>query len=711
MPNADGSIWIKTEVDDKDAEAALKRFEKIAKKSAEKLADLDVKRASVSQAAQTAEKDLNLARERLVVLEEQARTDIAAFEALSLQRQEVSSLEQKWNDATGEVEKYRKEIEGTLSELKEAKSAVNELQLKITEGSEKETENIEKSRKAVQSSFQEFENVANSMDGIEESFSDVSEYSAEMDSGARRASKAMQAANKQANKFASRLKEVVRSALIFTLITQALAKFREWMGEVIKTNEEATAAFARLKGALLTLAQPLVNVILPAFTQFLNLLTAIVGEAAKVVSALFGTTIDQSAEAAENLQAEADAIKETGSAAKKAGKSLASFDEINKLSSGQTSAGGSAAQTTPAPNFDWADGVSENLQDIARSVLLIATGLALWKVSSALPGTLGTISNLLGMILIAFGGIWLAYTGFKDAWENGLDWGNMAALIGGVAIAAAALYQIFGQTGAGIALLFGGVALLAAGFKDVIENGASLQNTLTIIAGMVASGLGFYLLTGKIIPLVVAGIASIVYALAAMTGNAEQLIGNVKQIFSGLLDFFAGVFTNDIERMGEGVINIIEGVVNLALTIVGSLINAVIKGINWLIDKINSISFDVPDWVPGIGGKSLSPNLRPVKEWQIPQLATGAVIPPNREFMAVLGDQNRGYNIEAPEDLIRKIVREESGGGMNTALLQAILDAIREGKVLMVGRDEFAKLVYSSNQAESKRVGITLAGG
>ena len=47
----------------------------------------------------------------------------------------------------------------------------------------------------------------------------------------------------------------------------------------------------------------------------------------------------------------------------------------------------------------------------------------------------------------------------------------------------------------------------------------------------------------------------------------------------------------------------------------------------------------------------------------VPYLAQGAVIPPNKEFMAVLGDQKNGNNIEAPESLIRRIVREESGSG------------------------------------------------
>lgn len=46
---------------------------------------------------------------------------------------------------------------------------------------------------------------------------------------------------------------------------------------------------------------------------------------------------------------------------------------------------------------------------------------------------------------------------------------------------------------------------------------------------------------------------------------------------------------------------------------------------------------------------------------RLPYLASGAVIPPRSEFLAVLGDQKHGNNIETPESLLRKIVREETG--------------------------------------------------
>lgn len=93
-------------------------------------------------------------------------------------------------------------------------------------------------------------------------------------------------------------------------------------------------------------------------------------------------------------------------------------------------------------------------------------------------------------------------------------------------------------------------------------------------------------------------------------------------------------------------------------------------------------------------------------DFTIPRLATGAVIPPNREFLAVLGDQRSGNNIEAPEGLIRKIVREESGGG-NTELLQAILEAIREGQVIMVDRQVLGKTVTRAQNRMTRASGRT----
>ena len=79
---------------------------------------------------------------------------------------------------------------------------------------------------------------------------------------------------------------------------------------------------------------------------------------------------------------------------------------------------------------------------------------------------------------------------------------------------------------------------------------------------------------------------------------------------------------------------------------------------------------------------------------QIPRLATGAVIPANREFLAVLGDQRSGNNIEAPEALLRQMAQEAAGA--NTGLLREILAAIREGKVIAVDRTALGRTVQGA---------------
>ena len=107
----------------------------------------------------------------------------------------------------------------------------------------------------------------------------------------------------------------------------------------------------------------------------------------------------------------------------------------------------------------------------------------------------------------------------------------------------------------------------------------------------------------------------------------------------------------------------------------------------------------------GFGGGGVSAQSSSLR---VPALAQGAVIPPNREFMAVLGDQTSGNNIEAPENLIRQIVREETQTSASNELLREILSAIREGKVMMVDSVQFAKVTQRSLSNASRASGTPL---
>ena len=605
---ADGSIVIESKIDNAQAEKELdrltKRIENIEK-------EISGKQAEKSKWARSAEElgvQLDSAKAKLYEMQTAAKGAFSA-EQISMQKETVNSLQSQWNAAESQVEKYDRQIQSATAKLSQNKQQAAEVADQISQAAKNQTK----------------------FDG------------------------ALDDTNNRFDKLLSRVSRLASRVFLFSMITTGLRAVRDWMGNVISSNDEASAALARLKGALLTMVHPLVSVVIPAFTTLVNLLTAIVGKVVAFISALGGKTVQQSADAAKALNKQANAIGGVGSAAEEAQKQLMGFDEINRLESADTSGGGGggAGTTDIQPDFSWADSVSETMDRIAKYVLLIAAGLALWKIGSMLTGQLGTILYTLGLILIAVGLLLIAWDGIRDAWENGVDWGNMAEMILGVAGAATALYLAFGGIAAGITLVVGGIVLLIVAFNDMMENGMNLQNTLLAIAAIMMAGIGIGILTGSWIPLLIAGIAGLLLAIVYFTGHGEELISGLKQVCGGFIDFITGVFSGDWEKAWNGIVNVGKGAVNVLISIINSLISLVVRG-------LNMISFDIPSWVPFIGGGHFGFNIQ--KAPQIPYLAQGAVIPPNREFMAVLGDQTRGNNIEAPEDLIRKIVREETDG-------------------------------------------------
>lgn len=690
MPNADGSVVIATDLDNKELEKKLHKLTK----------DIEKMEASIAKTRKT--RDV-------------ANND-GVFKAAQLDEEKAKLAEMR--KELQEMRSISRDKAFTLSAREDAKALIPDMQTALSDQAtrvrmlqteyDRSLRTVDSCDKKLHEMTQDLELAKHEAGDLAQQLSESSRHSGALDAATEKAQMSMR-------RLTLRTQELLRSALIFTLISQGLAAFRNWMGKVITANDEASAAVARLKGALLTMVQPILNVVIPAFVTLVNVLTAIIGRVSQLISALFGTTTEQAAEAAKAINTQVEALEAAGQAAKKADKSLAAFDKLNKLSapdsqSGQTGTGGTTSIGEIKPDFAWSDSLSERLKKIADDVLLIGAGFALWKISDKLPDGLSLIGAKLGWLVMLIGSLLMYWDNLSDAFENGVDWGNFTGMIVGAGGAIYALYKLFGPLAAKIGLVVAGIGMLVAGFKDIMDNGLDLENTLTTITGIMSLGLGISLLVGNFIPMLVAALLGLGLLFVELTGNGEQMIANLKQIFSGFTRFIDGLINGDIDQMIEGLKDMVKGAVNLILTLVGSLVNAIIKGLNWLIDKINSITFSVPEWVPGVGGKSFSPNLAPVGEWSIPQLAKGAVIPPNREFMAVLGDQTNGRNLEAPEGLIRQIVREESGG-MNTELLQAILQAIREGKVLVVDGVQFGKLVYSANKAESRRVGVSLSDG
>lgn len=127
----------------------------------------------------------------------------------------------------------------------------------------------------------------------------------------------------------------------------------------------------------------------------------------------------------------------------------------------------------------------------------------------------------------------------------------------------------------------------------------------------------------------------------------------VKNVFSSGGKIFDGI--------KDGILDGLKAVINALIDGINTVIAIPFNGINGALGAIRDVSiagFKPFDWMPTIDVP------------QIPKLATGAVIPANREFLAVLGDQKRGTNIETPEALMRKVFQEELRNGLKGIQMQ-----------------------------------------
>lgn len=134
--------------------------------------------------------------------------------------------------------------------------------------------------------------------------------------------------------------------------------------------------------------------------------------------------------------------------------------------------------------------------------------------------------------------------------------------------------------------------------------------------------------------------------------------GFAERIKNAIVDKFTSA-KNTVVNVFNGMRDAIRSVLNNII----SVVNGAISKVNGVISAVES-AFSFGPWkVPTpFGSKTIGFKATFPRVPTVPYLAKGAVIPPRSEFLAVLGDQKQGNNIETPEALLRKIVREETAG-------------------------------------------------
>lgn len=467
MVNADGSVIIRARVDVSKADKDLAKLKGSIDKTEREIEELSDEKEAAKQKAVFSAAELDAEKAKL--------------QEMKKQLEEMREVAKDVTLSPSTREEAKAQIPGQQEAISDQQTRVRLLQAeynKIENSVSRYDERIAKATRKLERQQEEAGELAHKINS-------VSKASLKMGEAQAKAEKSMR-------KFGLRLREVLRSALVFTLITQSLAKFRDWMGNVLKTNKEAQQSFARLKGALLTAAQPLVEVLIPAATILADALTRILTSVAQITSALAGKTVEESKEAADALNKETEAIEGVGTAAEEASKSLAGFDEINKL------ADNAEKNDSIAPDFDYENGLSEESKGLATWIVAIGAGLATWKISK---GVLDWFNLLAGG-----------------------KFNNIGKVAGGVASIAT-----------GITLFFSNVSAIESGQYD---NTSALSAINSVVSGILV-GLGLVLFgVAGWWALPVAAVISLV--LTDLIVNAESYASITKSSMKTIYDLFEG---------------------------------------------------------------------------------------------------------------------------------------------------------------------------
>ena len=171
--------------------------------------------------------------------------------------------------------------------------------------------------------------------------------------------------------------------------------------------------------------------------------------------------------------------------------------------------------------------------------------------------------------------------------------------------------------------------------------------------------------------------------------NVSNIFGDVKQIFGGLIDFIAGVFSGDWSRAWNGIVDafggifsliadIAKGPINMVIGLINGMLDGLESGINWIVRKINGLSFDVPDWVPVIGGDHFGFDLPEVGFGSIPYLAEGGYVKPNTPQLAMIGDNKHQGEVVAPEDKLLEMAQKAADMASSAELLAEAISILKQ---------------------------------
>lgn len=458
----------------------------------------------------------------------------------------------------------------------------------------------------------------------------------------------------------------LRSAMVEGL--KNLAQFNDGVNPTNTALSNLKSALTQLKNSFAVAFAPILTVIEPILTRLISLLSTAMNYVGQFFAALTGaSTFTKAIKVQENY---AKSLNGTAAAAKKAKGSLASIDELNNQSKQDNS--GAGGTVSPNDMFEVApieskiaglasklksifDPIKESLQNWFKNIDFQPLINSFEKLKTAIEPLVDDIGDgllwLFENVLEPLGSFVIedALPAFFNLLASAVEACNKA-----FEVISPYLNEIWNEVFAPFAAFLGETFVgilndVSQFFSDMGDMFVEKSEEIGTIFEFLKTVLDLVSIKWKVCIQAMSG------QLKPFLTMVKNIISHVIDILSGLIKFITGVFTGNWKQAWEGVKDVLKGILNVIIDIVEGIINIIIGA-------LNAISFDIPDIVPGIGGKHIGFNITPVS---LPRLATGTVVPrQSREFAAILGDNNRETEVVSPLSTMKQAMVEalqESG--------------------------------------------------
>ena len=472
-------------------------------------------------------------------------------------------------------------------------------------------------------------------------------------------------------------------------------------------------SFGKMKYAIAEAVAPIVSVFVPMINTAIQAVISFADVLGQFLSGLIGSISGSNAltKATDNA---AESQNKLSIAAKAAGKavkgSLASFDQLERLnaSSGSGSGSGGDTETPEVWSSYTPETISPQVQALVDRIMAILQPLltldlvplqtafqTLWTSFSGLVTTAGESLSFLWYEILTPFIAWVTESfapAVTELFAANLDLVTAALdpLTEGIRILWEELKPVVSFIGESV------VQALDLWKERLVLLSQTIQEKYPVITGIFGNIAQManqaWSVVGPILTTLRDHFQSVFGSISQTVGTT---VGYLLEMLYGLTTYLCGAFSGDWQTAWEGIRLYLKSAVNAVIGLLNTMISRLVAALNAVVLTANKLSFTVPEWVPGLGGKRFGVNLPTVNTPQIPYLAKGAVLPANKPFLAMVGDQTHGTNIEAPlttiqdavalvmEDQTQAILRGfEASVGVQREILEAVL-GIRIGDEML----------------------------